>query len=97
MDADTKRGADCDYPASWCLFPGCEKCRATHPGLGRLAAQGLHVVTAAEKSVLEASSNVNDGLCRLLKRSPLAQRFPELGVLADAIIARREAEKEKTK
>ncbi len=28
----------CDYPASWCTAPGCDKCRSTHPCLSPPAA-----------------------------------------------------------
>lgn len=40
-----KTATQCDYPASWCAYPGCDKCAANHPRLP---------CTAAERKVLDA-------------------------------------------
>lgn len=113
MAADVPvRRADCDYPASWCLFPGCEKCSATHPKRGAgeravsiaghaftvgevremLREQGLHVVMAADKAVLDGMSeaHVDEYELRFFAERPESE---PLSRACAAELARREAAK----
>ena len=95
MAADTKRGAEervrviAGGRIVWCAIERLDGILTILPE-DALAAQGLHVVTAADKAVLDACAKATDGDLRATINGS-APRW--LKPLAAAELARREAAK----
>ena len=87
MDADTKRGAD----RIICLIDEGDEFHVSLSSLrDELALHGLHVVTAAEKAVLDAMAKVPRGYIESWIRASAA---PTCQAALHAELARREAAK----